>query len=124
MAGPDMATNACAAPRILNAEIRMHARLSATLRSYWHALVSFPHWLFGKKHEIEQMVVAQECFVHHAKRVNDNPSASSGEPFSPAYAEFIRTQSQLMETMLKAMILAAGENTDGSAGRNGSTSKR
>jgi len=118
MACRDMTTNACAAPRILNAEITMLARLSATLNNYWRSIVSLRHWLFGKKPEIEQAVVVQQCLVRDTNQVNDRPSASSGERASPAHAEFIRTQSQLMGNMLKAMILAAGESID-----NGSTTR-
>jgi len=125
MACPDMTTNVCVVPRILSAEITMPARLSATLRNYWRAIVNLRLWQIGKDREIEHAVVTEECVVRDAKRVNDSPSGSSGESTSPAYAEFIRTQSQLMEDMLKTIILAAGGEIDnGSANRDRSKIRR
>ena len=94
----------------------MPLRFFATLRNYGRALVGLRHSLLGKKREIEQAVVAQPCVVRDPNQVNGSPSAWSSEPATPAHAEFLRTQSQLMETMLKTMILAAGWKVDGRLG--------
>ena len=67
----------------------------------------------------EQAVVAQHCFVRATKRVDGRPFTPTGKQESLNDSEFIRTQSQLMQTMLKAMILASGWSVDGSARPNG-----
>ena len=102
----------------------MLPRLANALTNSGRAIVSLRHRLFRKTRESEQEVAAQHCLVRATKRVDDRPFAPTGEQESLDCPEFIRTQSQLMTTMLKSMILACGENVDGSATRNGSKPKR
>jgi hypothetical protein len=57
----------------------------------------------------------------------DNPKiVSARKPETLNHDEFVRTQSQLMQTMLKAMILASGWKDDGhqAEGPSGSDSNR
>ena len=108
-----MATQVYATPRILTAEITMLARLSAMLRNYWRAMASRRSKPCARQREIEQAIVAQRTLARDAKRVIARQSASTGQPVSPSYAEFIRTQSQLTEVMLKAMILVSGGKVEG-----------
>ena len=82
-------------------------------------MVNLRHRLFRKTRESEQAVVAQDCFVRATIRVDDRPFTPTGKQESLNYSEFTRTQSQLMQTMLKAMILASGWSVDGSARPNG-----
>jgi len=56
--------------------------------------------------------------------MEDRPSPPSDLQEIPAYAEFIRTQSQLMETMLQTMIIACGERVNGSPQQNGTKPER
>ena len=111
-----METNACATPSILNAEFTMLSQLAATLRNYRSALVSLRQRLFRKTRESEQVVVAPHRLVPVTERVEYRPLAPTGQGVSPDHAEFVRTQSQLMQTMLKAMILASGWKDDGRPG--------
>jgi hypothetical protein len=115
----DLAVNACATPPILNAEFTMLSRLATTLRKHGRGIVSLRQRLFRRPRESEEGVGAQPGLVRDAKRVDDRPCAPSGEQVSPGHAEFIRTQSQLMETMLKAMIVASGWKVDGRPGGPG-----
>lgn len=50
------------------------------------------------------------------KRANDPQFARTGRHESPDHTEFVRTQTQLMQTMLKAMILASGWRDEGHPG--------
>lgn len=111
-----METNACFTSPILNAEFTMLSRLALTLRNYRRSMLSLRQWLFRKTREREQVVVAQHRLVRVNERVEYHPLAPSGQGVSPDHAEFVRTQSQLMQTMLKAMILASGWKDDGRPG--------
>jgi hypothetical protein len=59
-------------------------------------------------------------------RADDPKIVSAGKPETLNHDEFVRTQSQLMQTMLKAMILASGWKDDGhqAEGRSGNDSNR
>jgi len=103
----------------------MLPRLANALTNSGRAIVSLRHRLFRKTRESEQGVVAQHCLLRATERIDDRrPSAPTDEQESLDGPEFIRTQSQLMTTMLESMILACGENVDGSTTRNGSKPKR
>ena len=102
----------------------MLPRLANALTNSGRAVVSFRHRLFRKTRESEQGIVAQHCLVRAAKRIDDRQIAPTSEQESLDCPEFIRTQSQLMTTMLEFMVIACGENVDGSARRNGSKPQR
>lgn len=108
----DLAMNACTAHRFLNAEFTMLSRLAPTLRNYGRAIVSLRQRLFRRTRESEQGIGAQPEVVHYAQPADDRPFVARGQQVSLEHAEFIRTQSQLMETMLKAMIVASGWKVD------------
>jgi hypothetical protein len=96
----------------------MPARLDNALANWDRALVNLRRRLFRKTPESEQEVVTQPGHVSVAKRVDDRPVAPTVKSESLNDSEFIRTQSQLMQTMLKAMIVASGWSADGSARGN------
>ncbi len=102
----------------------MLPRLANALANCGRGIVSLRRRLFRKTRESEQVVVAQDCVVRATKRVDDRPFAPTGKPESLNGSEFILTQSQIMQTMLKAMILASGWSVDGSARQNGLKPKR
>jgi hypothetical protein len=120
-----MGTNACARPLNLSAEVSrpILPRLGIALANSTRAIASLRYRLFSKTRESEQGIVAQDCPVHATERVDDRAFIRSSEKETPGCAEFIQTQSQLMETMLHSMILASGGTVDGSASRNGSKPK-
>ena len=47
------------------------------------------------------------------ERAEDRQFAADGKPESAGHTEFVRTQSELMQTMLKMMIFASGWKDDG-----------
>ena len=91
---------------------------------------SLRHRLFPRTREIEQVVATEYCHhcphcrVRAAKGVDDRQWVSAGKPEGPDSPEFNRNVSQVMETMLKSMILASGGNIQGSDSRNGLKSRR
>ncbi|MFZ1218906.1 MAG: hypothetical protein WAO00_06400 [Chthoniobacterales bacterium] len=111
-----METNACSTPPILNAEFTMLSRLAITVRNYRRALVSLRQRLFRRTRGSKRAALAQHRLVPATERVDYRPSVSAGQEVSPDHAEFVRTQSQLMQTMLKAMILASGWKDNGRPG--------
>jgi hypothetical protein len=111
-----METNACVTPLILNSEFTMLSRLTLSLKDCRRALVSLRQRLFHTTRASERVVVAQHRLVPVTERVEYRPLAPTGLGVSPDHAEFVRTQSQLMQTMLKAMILASGWKDDGRPG--------
>jgi len=112
----DLATNASATRRFLNAEFTMLSRLATTLRNHGRAMGSLRQRLFRRSRESEQGIGAQPDLVRYAEPVDHPPFVPRGEQVSLDHAEFIRTQSQLMETMLKAMIVASGWKVDAGPG--------
>lgn len=97
-------------PPSLNVEITMLPRLTNALAKWSGAIPSLRDRLFRKTRESEQAVVERRYLVLPTKRVVDRSfSPTSKQPGS----EFIRTQNQLMEAMIKSMILASGGNVDG-----------
>jgi hypothetical protein len=105
--------NACAASSNLNVEIAMLPRLAAALANWGRAIASLRHHLFPRKREREQPVVELHCLVRPTDRIGDRSFSPTRKRES---SEFIRTQNQLMETMIKSMILASGGNVDGTGG--------
>jgi hypothetical protein len=91
----------------------MLPRLSSAWANCGGAIVSRCGGLFRRTGESERGGVAELCSVPATKRVDDRPFSSTGKQERPDHAEFVRTQSQLMETMLKAMIVASGWKVDG-----------
>lgn len=114
-----MITNA-ATPLSLTEETSrtMLPRLAIVLGGWGRAIVRFRHRLFRRTRDSEQEVFPQHCLVRATKRVEDRPFASTAKQESLNDSEFVRTQTQLMQTMLKAMILASGWSVDGPANPN------
>ena len=102
----------------------MFTRLVDALPSCGRAIVSLRNRLFGKTRDSGQEVVAQHCLVRATQRVDGRRFGPSGRPESLDSSEFTRTQSQLMETMLRSMILASGWSVEGSAKPNALKPKR
>jgi hypothetical protein len=121
MAYPELGMNACATPPSLNAEITMLPRLAGTLANWGRALARLCPRLSRETVETRQGFVPPQHVAGSVHRVDDRPRAATAKEES---AEFIRTQNQLMEAMLKSMILASGGNVDDSPRRNGLRPKR
>jgi hypothetical protein len=120
MAYPKLGINACLTPPSLNAQITMFPRLAGTLANWGRALARLRSRLPRETGETRQRFVAPNHAVGPVER--DNRSRASRA--KQESAEFIRTQNQLMEAMLKSMILASGGNVDDSPRRNGLRPKR
>ena len=54
--------------------------------------------------------------LHTPERAENRPFAPNGKLESPGHTEFVRTQSELMQTMLRMMIVASGWKDDGPPG--------
>jgi hypothetical protein len=91
----------------------MLPRLSNAWVNCSHGIVNLGQRLFRRTGESEQGFIAELCPTPATKLVDDRPFVPTGKQQSPDHAEFVRTQSQLMETMLKAMIVASGWKVDG-----------
>jgi hypothetical protein len=116
MAYPERGMNACATPPSLDAEIPMLPRLAGALANWGRALARLRSRRVPREtSETRQAFVAPHHVVGPTQRVEDRPRASRAKQES---AEFIRTQNQLMEAMLKSMILASGGNIDESPRRD------
>lgn len=123
MACPDMDTNVCPTPLSIHRATTMLSRLVTTLANRSRAIGSLRHRLLRKTGEAKQETVAQDFHARVTEPVDDRPPAPTGKQERRSDPEFIRTQSQLMHTTLKALILASGWSVDGSTKRNGSKSK-
>src|ERR1044072_3054384 len=124
MACPDMGKNARALPRTSN---RVNAKLSRFLPAWTNrsrALANLRRRLSRPTGGTEREMVAQPSHGRATERGEYRPLAPASEQETPGCPDCVRTQNQQLDTMLRLMILAAGGNVDGSAGRNGSTSKR
>ena len=104
-----------------NAEINrtMLTRLANALAKCGRAMVRRRPRLFRETCESGHGVDLQPCLVRAMKRVDDRPLASTRKEENLKGSDFSRTQSQLMETMLRSMILASGWSVDGSGSRDG-----
>ena len=91
----------------------MLPRLANVLANSGRGLASLCYRLFPEKRDDNRRnVVAQQIPAFARPQMHDRQSASNNTEEVPAYAEFIRTQSQLMETMLHSMIIACGEKVE------------
>ena len=102
----------------------MLPRLANVLAHSCRGVVSLCYRLFPEKSEGEHAVTAQRSPVLATEQVGERISAPADVHEIPAYAEFVRTQSQIMQTMLQTMIIACGERVDGSPPQNGTKAKR
>jgi hypothetical protein len=102
----------------------MLPQLANTSAHWGHAIVSRCRRLFRRTGKSAQGVNTQSRLVRATKRVDGYRLTSTGQQESLDHVEFVQTQRQLMETMLKAMILASGWRVDGSAGQNDFKPKR
>jgi hypothetical protein len=109
--------------------LSLHEENSRTMLPRFTALANWGRGMLSRwdrlfRKTTEQGAVAQHCphcphcLARASKQSDDRPVASTGKLESVSQPEFIRTQSQLMETMLKSMIVASGWNVDGSARRD------
>jgi hypothetical protein len=117
MAYPEMGINACMTRPSLNAEITMFPRLAGVLANLGRALARLRSGAPRETNETGQALVAPHQVVARPVQRGDNPPRASRA--KQESAEFIRTQNQLMEAMLKSMILASGGNVDDSPRRDG-----
>ena len=115
-----MRTIAFATPLSLSEQNSMLPRLTV-LANWGRGLVSRRDRLFRRT--TEPVAASQHrphcahCLARATKQVEDRPITPIGKQENPSGPAFIRTQSQIMETMLKSMILASGWNVDGRNGR-------
>jgi hypothetical protein len=121
MAYPELGINACVTPPSLNAEITMLPRLAGALANWGRALTRLRSRVPRETGQAVQDFVAPDHVIGPVQKVEDRRRASIAKQES---AEFIRTQNQLMEAMLKSMILASGGNVDDSPRRDGLRPKR
>jgi hypothetical protein len=121
MAYPELKINACAPPPSFNAEITMFPRLAGALANWGRALAGLRSRMARETGEPRQALVGPHHVVGPAERVDARPRTSTAKQES---AEFIRTQNQLIEAMLKSMILASGGNVDDSPRRDDLRPKR
>jgi hypothetical protein len=102
----------------------MFTRLVDALPNCGRAIVSLHHRLFRKRGESGQEVVRQYGLVRATQGVDERRFGPNSRKESLNSSDFTRTQSQLMETMLKSMILASGWSVEGSGKSNGAKPKR
>src|SRR5436189_3042467 len=122
----EMRTIAFATPLSLREENSrtMLPRLTTILANWSRVIASHSRQMFPQTRETEQEALTQHCphcshcLARASKQIDDRPFSPTGKQESVNGPEFIRTQSQIMETMLKSMILASGWNVDGSARRD------
>ena len=106
-----------------NVEFFMPPRLANAWANWARAMGSLRHRIFRRTPKSEQALATEycqhcpHCSVRASKRVDDHRLVPTSKQEGPDSPEFNRRMSQVMETMLKSMILASGGNVEGRSGR-------